>query len=90
KFTWTRTVAPGGRIKEVLVEENGAWVPIDPEKVYGVVSNNFMRAGGDGYQVFTTAMNAYDFGPGLEAVVADYLAQSNGYQPYTDGRVKEE
>ena len=32
-------------------------------------------------------MNAYDYGPGLEQVVADYLAENNPYTPYTDGRV---
>jgi 5'-nucleotidase/UDP-sugar diphosphatase len=49
-----------------------------------------MRAGGDGYSIFATAgMNAYDFGPNLELVVADYLAAHRPYQPYTDGRITE-
>ena len=26
----------------------GNWAPLDPAAVYGVVSNNFMRGGGDG------------------------------------------
>ncbi len=56
--------------------------------VYGVVSNNFMRGGGDGYALFETqGMNAYDYGPGLEQVVADYLAANSPYTPYTDGRI---
>ena len=33
------------------------------------------------------ATNAYDFGPGLEDVVADYLAARPGYAPFTDGRI---
>jgi 5'-nucleotidase/UDP-sugar diphosphatase len=49
-----------------------------------------MRAGGDGYSVFAKAgMNAYDFGPNLELVVADYLSAHRPYQPYTDGRITE-
>jgi len=32
-------------------------------------------------------MNAYDFGPGLEQVVADYVAANSPYTPYTDGRI---
>ena len=68
---------------------DGTWEPLDMEATYGVVSNNFMRGGGDGYAVFTTAMNAYDFGPGLEEVVATYLGENNPYTPYTDGRISE-
>ncbi len=50
-------------------------MPIDPAKTYGVVTNNFMRAGGDGYSVFETAgKNAYDFGPDLADVTVEYLA----------------
>ncbi len=89
KMTWDPSMpANEGRVQEVLVEENGAWVPIDPEKVYSVASNNFMRAGGDGYTAFVDAKNAYDYGPGLEQVLADYLAANPGYQPYTDGRIE--
>lgn len=91
KFTWSRSVAPNsGRIKSVEVMEGGAWTPIDPDKVYGVVTNNFMRGGGDGYKVFATnAMDAYDYGPGLEMVVAEYLAAAGSYKPFVDGRIRE-
>ena len=54
------------------------------------VSNDFMRGGGDGYAVFKdNGMNAYDYGPGLEQVVADYLAANSPYTPYLDGRISE-
>jgi 5'-nucleotidase/UDP-sugar diphosphatase len=47
-----------------------------------------MRAGGDGYSVFEdSGMNAYDYGPGLEEVVATYIADHSPYKPYTDGRI---
>jgi 5'-nucleotidase len=75
---------PGSRIVEVTVGGE----PIDPEATYGVVSNNYMRGGGDGYSVFEGARNAYDYGPGLEQVVIDYIAAQGGaYEPYTDGRI---
>ena len=89
KFAWDPNVPPmAGRIKEVLVREGDAWVPIDPAKVYSAVTNNFMRNGGDGYAVLSEqATNAYDYGPGLEDVLADYLAARPGYEPFTDGRI---
>ncbi|AYG60397.1 5'-nucleotidase C-terminal domain-containing protein [Rhizobium jaguaris] len=88
KYTFDKSKPPGSRVVSVLVQEGTEFVPLDPNKTYGVVSNNYMRAGGDGYVVFAqNGKNAYDFGPDLEAVVADYLAAHNPYKPYTDGRV---
>ena len=88
KYTWDPDVAPNeGRIQEVLVMSGGDWVQIDPDAIYAVVTNNYVRQGGDGYNMFATAENAYDYGPNLEDVVADYLASNSPYAPYTDGRI---
>lgn len=82
-FTVDAAAAPGARISDVMV--GGA--PIDLAKVYGVVSNNYVRNGGDGYAMFRDAMHAYDFGPDLADVTAEYMAAQGDYQPYTDGRI---
>jgi 5'-nucleotidase / UDP-sugar diphosphatase len=90
RYTWDPAAEPGNRIRTVEVMEDGGWQAIDPEKVYGVVSNNFMRKGGDGYSMFAAnAMNAYDFGPGVEQVLADYLVKNAPYTPFLDGRISE-
>ncbi|MGD9914750.1 MAG: 5'-nucleotidase C-terminal domain-containing protein, partial [Rhizobiaceae bacterium] len=91
KFAVDTSVAPNaGRVKHVQVMESGAWTPIDPAKTYLVATNNFVRAGGDGYKLFAdNATNAYDYGPGLEQVVADYLAAHRPYTPVIDGRITE-
>ena len=82
-FTVDLSQEPGSRISDIMV--GGA--AIDPAAVYGVVSNNFVRNGGDGYSMFEDAMNAYDFGPDLADVTAEYIAANAPYQPYTDGRI---
>lgn len=88
KYTADLNKPAGSRITSVEVKEGDAFVAIDPNKVYGVATNNYMRSGGDGYKIFATGgQNAYDFGPGLEAVVADYIAKNSPYKPYTDGRI---
>ena len=88
KYTADLNKPAGSRISGVEVKEGDAFVAIDPDKLYGVATNNYMRSGGDGYKVFATGgQNAYDFGPGLETVVADYIAKNSPYKPYTDGRV---
>jgi 5'-nucleotidase len=91
KYAFDMSVAPnGGRIKSVEVMEGDAWKPIDPAKVYTVATNNFVRQGGDGYKLFAAnAQNAYDYGPGLEQVVADYLTAHRPYTPKLDGRITE-
>ena len=37
--------------------------------------------------MFRDAMNAYDYGPDLADVTAEFLAENGPYQPYTDGRI---
>lgn len=88
KFKWDPSIAANeGRIQEVLVQDGDAWVAIDPAKTYGLVSNNYVRNGGDGYKMFRDAENAYDYGPDLADVTAEYLAINKDYEPYTDGRI---
>ncbi|KMW59768.1 5'-nucleotidase [Candidatus Rhodobacter oscarellae] len=83
-FKWDPSVAPGeGRIVEVMV--GGA--PIDPAATYLAVSNNYVRSGGDGYKMFRDAKNAYDYGPDLADVLAEYMAKTGPIAPMTDGRI---
>ena len=90
KYAFDRSKAPGSRVGEVEVMENGQWKPLDPAKDYLVAANNYTRQGGDGYKVFADkARNAYDYGPGLEQVVADYLGAHSPYTPKLEGRITE-
>ena len=87
-YTFDPNAEVGSRVSDVMVQANGEWVAIDPAAIYGVVSNDFMRAGGDGFRMFrNNAINAYDFGPDLADVVAEYLIANQPYTPYTDGRI---
>ncbi len=89
KYAYTLSKPAGERVSDVMVKGEGdTWVPIDEEKTYTIVTNNYVRGGGDGYGTFAEGENPYDFGPPLEQVVAEYLAKLGGeYTPYTDGRI---
>lgn len=92
RFTWTRARKAGdGRIASVEVKTATGYEPLDPARVYGVVTNNYLRGGGDGYKVFAEAgQNAYDHGPGLDEVLADHIAMlQSGVAPATEGRIRE-
>lgn len=87
KYTFDPAAPAGARVSDVMVQSGGEWVPIDMAAIYGVVSNNYVRNGGDGFGMFVDAANAYDFGPDLADVTAEYLAAMSPYQPYVDGRI---
>lgn len=89
KYSYTLANPVGERVSDVMVRGEGdEWVPIDEEAIYKIVTNNYVRGGGDGYGTFAEGDNPYDFGPPLEQVVADYIAKQGGeYTPYTDGRI---
>ena len=89
RFSWDPGVAPGnGRIREVFVNQDDIWLAIESDKVYGIVTDNYIRQGGDGYHMFESVENAYDFGPNLDEVVTEYLKKNSPYTPYTDNRIR--
>lgn len=93
RYVWSPAGEAGsGRIISVEVNGPDGFAPIDAAADYGVVTNNFMRGGGDGYAMFAeNARDAYDYGPNLEEVVAEYItartAEGAPYAPYLDGRI---
>ncbi len=89
RFTIDPTQAPGSRIVSVeVLGEDGEYAPIDPEAVYSVVTNNFMRTGGDGYTMLAeNAINPYDFGRVDYEVLAAYLAANSPITAETEGRI---
>ena len=84
-FSWDISNTVGERVSDVMVGGEA----IDPDATYHVVTNNFVRTGGDGYATFAeNGMNAYDGGTNLEVVVADYIESLGGaYSPSTGGRI---
>ncbi|MCL7463452.1 bifunctional metallophosphatase/5'-nucleotidase [Phaeovulum sp. NW3] len=88
KYSFDPAQPAGSRVSDVMVQEGDAWVPLEAEKVYGVVTNNYVRQGGDGYRMFgAEGMNAYDYGPDLADVTAEYMAKVGPYTPALDGRI---
>ncbi|WP_272006796.1 bifunctional metallophosphatase/5'-nucleotidase [Roseovarius sp. ZX-A-9] len=76
--------APGSRVRAVTV----AGAPLDPDRLYGMVSNNYLRNGGDGFAVLKGAREAYDFGPDVADVLAEYFARRIPFIPMVDDRVR--
>ena len=78
KYSWDIKIAAGeGRISDVMVASGDSFALIDPAATYGVVSNNYVRGGGDGYKMFRDVAD----------VLAEFMAKSGDYAPYLDGRI---
>ncbi|HUM71969.1 MAG TPA: 5'-nucleotidase C-terminal domain-containing protein, partial [Chloroflexota bacterium] len=78
----------GSRIVSVDVWNGADWDPLDPNAMYRVVTNDFMRRGGDNYTMFRDyAVNPYDFGPALDEALADYFMANSPVTPIIEGRI---
>jgi 5'-nucleotidase len=79
----------GARISSAEIRDaGGAYRPVDPSATYKAVTNNFVRTGGDGYGLFAKAKNAYDYGPNLETVLAEYIRTTGPVAPAVEGRIR--
>ncbi|MGX9966405.1 bifunctional metallophosphatase/5'-nucleotidase [Roseomonas sp. F4] len=88
RFTWTPAAPAGQRIREAVVTTGQRPGPVDPAAVYLVVTNNFLRTGGDGYATFRdAALEAYDSGPPMEDAFAAHLTGLGEVVARLDGRI---
>jgi 2',3'-cyclic-nucleotide 2'-phosphodiesterase (5'-nucleotidase family) len=53
-FTYSPKAPVGSRVKKIMIRGR----PLDPNKEYTVATNDFMAAGGDGYQSFGEALKS--------------------------------
>ena len=90
RFTFDASRPAGDRVTSIETQDEYGWSNLNLYGTYGMVSNNFIRGGGDGYKVFRSASDIYDFGPDLADVVAAYIDANPGYSGYTDGRINQE
>lgn len=89
RYTWDKARPAGSRIVSVeLRRADGSYGPFDPNAIYSVATNDFMRKGGDGYVAFRDkAIDAYDYGPGLDDALAEYFRANNPMRIGLDGRI---
>jgi len=89
RYEFDSKLEPGSRLKRVEVADgNGGYAPIDEGKLYTVATNNFMRTGGDGYEIFEKdAEEYYDYGRPLEEALMDYMISKHPVEVVKDGRI---
>jgi len=96
KIVWDPSKEPfdyatqsGGRITEVLVSDGmGGWDPLDPDAIYKVAANNYIRGGGDDFQVLKEkAINPYDSGALDLDVMTQFFKDNSPINYQVEGRI---
>ncbi len=89
RLTWKPLAAPAERLGRIEIRQtDGRMAPLDPARIYTVVTNNFMRTGGDGYVAMRDhAIDPYDAGPGVDEIVSAAIAAGGPLAPRLDGRI---
>lgn len=77
----SKVLKRGKRVKSIEVEEAGRWVPVDPKKIYSVVTGNWTADGGDKTVVMRNAVKKDP----TEILDADAIAE---YIKFLDGKVR--
>jgi len=90
RFTYDVSQAPFSRIVsvEVLAGDGITYEPIDPTATYSIVTTDFIRKGGDGYQVFADrGRDAADTLIFLDDVFQSYVREHSPLDPQLEGRI---
>lgn len=89
RYEFDTALEVGSRIINVeVLDKNNEFVQIQKQKLYSVATNNFMRTGGDGYELFANeAIDPYDFGRPMEQALIDYMIKIYPVTIEKDGRI---
>lgn len=96
KMVWDPSKPPfdyetqtGGRVVEIMVSDGkDGWNALDPDKIYKVAANNYIRGGGDDFQVLKEkAINPYDAGPLDLDVFTSFVEKIGSIDYEIEGRI---
>ncbi|MBC8253108.1 MAG: 5'-nucleotidase C-terminal domain-containing protein, partial [Ardenticatenia bacterium] len=89
RYFFDPSLGVGSRIVSVEVKNaEGGYDPINLDTVYKLTSNDFMRRGGDGYDMFANnAIDPYDFGAVQADALAEYIGVHSPVSPAVEGRI---
>ncbi|MCP4527660.1 MAG: multifunctional 2',3'-cyclic-nucleotide 2'-phosphodiesterase/5'-nucleotidase/3'-nucleotidase [Aestuariibacter sp.] len=89
RYSWSLNEPIGSRLLSVDILSGTTYVPLDESAVYGVVTNGYMRGGGDGYDMLAEfAINPYDHGDSLSESLQEYIEMLEQVTPALEGRIR--
>jgi 5'-nucleotidase/UDP-sugar diphosphatase len=90
RVVWNPLAPPAERLVSLTVRQaDGSFAPVVADRLYRIVTNNFMRGGGDGYVTLRDrAVDPYDAGPSLDETVTAAFAAAGTVVGATDSRIR--
>ena len=82
-FTYDQNKAVGGKVSDI----QAGGEPLDLEKTYLLATNDFLAAGGDGYEMLKDCPEVNQFNA-LEEILISYLAEHPDAAPQVEGRIR--
>ena len=87
RFTWDPQAEPGFRLVSSEIDTGNGYEPLNPDGIYRLVTTRFIAGGGDGYHVFTFALETIILDVFDYQVFADYLEQNSPLEHAVEGRI---
>lgn len=82
----TMTVDPRKEVGERVSDLKIQGEPVDPEKIYQLATNDYLAAGGDGYEMLAECPMLLEMGF-MDEVVVNYIEEKGTIRPEVDGRI---
>ncbi|MCZ4279439.1 5'-nucleotidase C-terminal domain-containing protein [Kiloniella laminariae] len=91
RIIWDSSREPGQRVVSVEIKDpNQGYLPLEPDRIYRVIVNDYMLQGGDGYALQTNQrQKAFTQGPRMDDILADYISAFGPVSVELDGRIKQ-
>lgn len=71
-----------------ILDQDGGYSPVAPEKTYPLASSGYLLKGGDGYTMLKEkAKRVYAFGMPISDALADYFSSHSPLAPRLEGRI---
>jgi 5'-nucleotidase/UDP-sugar diphosphatase len=90
RYQWDPSAGEGERVVSIEVQQkDGSYQPLDPERVYSIATTNYVRQGGDKFEILDRkAIEPYDFGPNIVDVMIKRSKQAKRLSAKVEGRIK--
>ena len=88
-FSWDPSRPVGQRVGEIRVQNaQGKWTSLDENESYKIAAPDFLRRGGDDYQVFKQgAIESYDHGRLVTDIVIEHIRRNSPLVSRIEGRI---
>lgn len=93
KFEFDRRQEPGKRVRNIKVQQDGAWGDCQDNQIYVVAVPDYLYEGGDGYNFKQKAIMSIPPGPELKLLAFEAISQAysrgESIAPAVEGRIVE-